>query len=212
MPVAKEPIAVTATESVQLGEVVRISVTTTGTGLRVRVRQILPDEDQDVSNNLLDLEGPTEYGFTSTQPGGYVIEAQAVVGEKIETALVRTRIEGANPNPVDPNKPPPGPGPIPGPNNKPTRVTYVFEKDVKNTPRVVAAALQKINAAKSGIVASEFEEDTLDGQGEVPDQYKIALAAAREKGLPALVVQSGEVVLRVIKDPTTEAAVLEAAK
>jgi hypothetical protein len=46
----------------------------------------------------------------------------------------------------------------------------------------------------------------------VPRQYQVALKAAREAGLPCLVVTAGDVVLRVLKSPTTEDQVLEAAK
>lgn len=110
--------------------------------------------------------------------------------------------------PIDPDKPPPDP-PV-DPNQKTTQVTFVFEKDSSNTPRQVALALQRLNAA--GVLATEFEEDATDGNGEVPDQYKIALEAARKAGLPALVVQSGNVVKRVIQNPTTTEQVMEAAK
>lgn len=112
--------------------------------------------------------------------------------------------------PVDPLKPPPV---DPNQPNKVTRVTYVFEKDQNNPPRQVSFALTRLNADSSrSVVATEFEEDTVDGTGQVPDQYKIALDAARTAGLPALVVQAGNTVLRVVKNPTTEQQVLEAAK
>jgi hypothetical protein len=88
---------------------------------------------------------------------------------------------------------------------------YVFEKDSNSVPRAVASALQQLNAAGS-VVATEFERDTTDGAGEVPDQYLAALDAAVKAGLPCLVVLSGKTVLRTVRDPKTEAAVLEAAK
>lgn len=88
------------------------------------------------------------------------------------------------------------------------RVTYVYEKDFNITPRPVAFALQRLNAEYKDVIASEFEEDTLDGSGEVPDQYKIALEAARKSGLPALVIQAGSRVVKVIKSPTTEEQVM----
>lgn len=93
---------------------------------------------------------------------------------------------------------------------KATAATYVFEKDDGGVPAPVTAALSKLNS--SGIRATPFEEDTTDGSGEVPDQYKVPLKAAQEAGLPALVVTAGARVLRVVKEPKTEAEVLEAVK
>ena len=94
--------------------------------------------------------------------------------------------------------------------NTVTAVTYIYEKDDTAIPRPVGAALNKLNTM--GILATDFEEDTADGTGEVPEQYKIALEAARKAGLPCLVVQSGNNVVRVVKDPKTLEAVMEAAK
>lgn len=113
--------------------------------------------------------------------------------------------------------PPPGPVPDPKPDPKPnlkvTKATYVFEKDQTSVPRAVTAALNKISAESSGsIVVAQFDDDVTNGLGTVPAQYKIAIAKAREEGLPALVVQSGDVVTRVVKNPLTEAQVLEALK
>lgn len=98
--------------------------------------------------------------------------------------------------------------------SKVDRVTYVWEKDKTAVPRPVAAALNKINADSGGkIIATELEVDTVNGQGQNPPaQYKIAHAAAVATGLPCLVVQAGDVVVRVVKDPKTLEAVLEAAK
>lgn len=105
-----------------------------------------------------------------------------------------------------------GPLPAPGPDapsTKVTAVTFVYEKDQHGVPGPVHAALNKLNRER-GIIATVFEQDTKDGTGEVPEQYKATLAAAKEAGLPALVVLSGNTVLRVVKDPKTEAQVLEA--
>ena len=100
----------------------------------------------------------------------------------------------------------------PGPSGV-DRVTYVYEKDNTIIPKPVAYALQKLNEDETaGILASEFEQNTTDGNGEIPDQYKIALETAKEAGLPALVVQSGDRVVKVVKNPTTEEHVTEAVK
>lgn len=100
--------------------------------------------------------------------------------------------------------------PVVPPTEDLTKVTYIYEKDDNSVPRPVAGALHKLNA--TGVVATEFEEDSTDGLGEVPDQYKIALKAAREEGLPAAVFQAGDVILKVVHDPQTEADILEALK
>lgn len=110
---------------------------------------------------------------------------------------------------------PPGPGPapvpipIPTPATKATAVTFVFEKDSHVVPSPVLAALNRLNRERA-IIATVFEQDTKDGTGDVPEQYKAALDAAKAAGLPALVVLNGKDVLRVVKDPKTEAQVLEA--
>jgi hypothetical protein len=92
---------------------------------------------------------------------------------------------------------------------KPTKVTYVHEKDQGGVPSGVRVALDKLN--RQGIVATEFEDDTTNANQQVPAQYKIAKAEADKAGTPVLVVQSGDVVLRVVK-VKTEAEVMEAAK
>ena len=71
------------------------------------------------------------------------------------------------------------------------------------------AALDKLNRERK-IIANSFEQDTKDGQGEVPDQYKVPLQAAKAAGLPALVITAGATVLKVVKNPKTEAEVMEA--
>jgi hypothetical protein len=110
--------------------------------------------------------------------------------------------------------PPPGPAPVvtpdtPAPAPVVTAVAYVYEKDQTAPPVGVQTGLNRLNREKK-IVATLFEEDTVDGNGETPDQYKAALAAAREAGLPSLVVSNGSVVLKVVKAPTTEEHVLGA--
>jgi len=90
------------------------------------------------------------------------------------------------------------------------QVTYVYEKDQGSVPRPVSFALQQINAGDTGIQASSFEQDQRDGDGQIPDQYKVALRVGREAGLPCLVVQAGEQVVRIVNDPQTEDDVMGA--
>jgi hypothetical protein len=105
---------------------------------------------------------------------------------------------------------------IPEPKPKPdptlpsvTRVTYVYEKDQTQIPPQVAAALMELN--KRGIQATEYEDDNKTGAGTVPEQYKTALAKAKEKGLPALVAESPAGVV-VVHDPRTSSDVFDAVK
>lgn len=97
------------------------------------------------------------------------------------------------------------------PSTDPTAVVYVYEKDQAAIPSAVQSGLNRLNREKK-IVATIFDRDTVDGNGEVPDQYKVPLAAAVDKGVPSLVVMSGSDVRRVVKDPKTEEEVMEAAK
>jgi hypothetical protein len=85
-----------------------------------------------------------------------------------------------------------------------TQVTYVYEKDSGGVPSFVGAALNALNRREPPILATPFEEDTTDNDSQVPDQYKIALEAARKSGLPALVVQAGDKVVKAVKDPKPE--------
>jgi hypothetical protein len=93
---------------------------------------------------------------------------------------------------------------------KPTAVTFFYEKDTHAIPSPVLVALDNLN--RSGIVATTLDVDTVDGSGETPAQYQVSLPAAKEAGLPSLVVMGGAKVLRTVKGPTTEAQVMEAAK
>lgn len=175
--------------------------------------------------------------FSAQKPGKYLVSigvnrwseslttaATAAQQAKIEADLLKelqvsvTKITGKYPAKAGQTvvevagevKPPPKPDDPPvDPNQKRIdRVTYVFEKDQTNTPKPVAFALHRLNTEYENVIASEFEEDTVDGSGEVPDQYKIALEAARKAGLPALVIQAGATVVKVLKAPTTEAEVM----
>jgi len=98
--------------------------------------------------------------------------------------------------------------PVPTPSN--AAVTYVYEKDNGEPSSGVMAGLNRLNREKN-LKATIFEEDTVDGSGQVPDQYKVALDAARAAGLPALVVTAGEKVVNVVKNPTTAEQVWGAA-
>lgn len=90
-----------------------------------------------------------------------------------------------------------------------TAATYVHDEKAV-IPSGVLAALNELNA--KGIVATAFPDDATDNEDQIPDQYKHTLPAARAAGIPALVIQSGDKILRTIKAPTTREQVIEAAK
>lgn len=140
------------------------------------------------------------------KPGKYLV-LYFPPGQQYPQPEVRVVVLGVAAPPKKPDDPPGPPE-----ETKVTQVTYVYEKDETAVPREVAKALGDINAKYLGVVASEFEDDTTAGGGAVPAQYRVALAEARKAGLPALVVQAGGKVLRVVKAPTTEAQVTEALK
>jgi len=90
-----------------------------------------------------------------------------------------------------------------------TAAAYVYEKDDHAIPAYVTAAVNRLNRERR-IAATLLEDDTTNGDGEVPAQYRLALEAARKAGLPAMVAMAGGQVLRVTPKPASEAAVMEA--
>jgi hypothetical protein len=92
-----------------------------------------------------------------------------------------------------------------------TAAVYVYEKDMTAVPTGVVIGLNLLNRDR-GIVATLLEADTTDGDGEIPDQYRPALAAAKDRGLPALVVLSGSTVMSIVQSPADSDAVTGAVK
>lgn len=88
-----------------------------------------------------------------------------------------------------------------------TAAVYVYEKDSAAIPPGVTIGLDRLNRERH-VLATLLEDDTTDGDGDVPDQYRAALAAARGRGLPALVVLSGSTVLAIVQAPTDADAVV----
>lgn len=89
-----------------------------------------------------------------------------------------------------------------------TQVVYCFEKDQTPIYPGVAEALTELN--KRGIKATEFERDTTDGDGQIPEQYKAARQAALDSGLPALVVEYSDGGLVVVDDPRNADEIIDA--
>jgi hypothetical protein len=54
--------------------------------------------------------------------------------------------------------------------DKPTAATYVYEKDDTAIPSEVKVAIDKLNR-RDDFVASLFEDDTVNGEGQVPAQF-----------------------------------------
>ena len=90
-----------------------------------------------------------------------------------------------------------------------TAAVYVYEKDATAVPPGVTVGLNQLNRERQ-VMATLVEADATDGDGEVPDQYRPAVEAAKAKGLPALVVLSGSTVLSIVKSPTDADAVVRA--
>lgn len=105
----------------------------------------------------------------------------------------------------------------PAPTNpsRPTRVTYLFEKDSNPVPSAVLKGLISLNGtdanAASSVYASYFEIDGTAGDGDVPKQYEIAVKAGKDS-IPCLVVENKDGTTKVIKNPKTTDDVLNAVK
>lgn len=91
--------------------------------------------------------------------------------------------------------------PIRLPTMQATAAVYVYEKDDTAVPPFVLAAIDRLNREQK-ITATLLEVDTVDGQSQVPDQYKPVVDAARP--LPAFVVLSGSSVIKVTPSPKDE--------
>jgi hypothetical protein len=92
-----------------------------------------------------------------------------------------------------------------------TAAVYVYEKDDGPIPPGVLSGIDRLNRERN-LVASLFEDDSTDGTGEVPEQYRPALAAAKAALIPALVVLSGTTAVKVVPKPLTEEQVMGAVR
>lgn len=202
---AETPKAViTGPKEARCGALVVLDATESVGTSRLWLLAVSPDE-----TSFLPVESGQKCIFASPVAGRYqfvlvVAGTNTNGGAAAEMATHTVQLTGITPPPTPP--PDPTDPPLPSPA---TAVTYVFEKDQHSPPRAVQAALDRINAAGS-VVASIFEQDSTSGTGQVPAQYRAALAAAKAAGLPCLVVTAGDQVLRVVKNPQTEADVTEA--
>ena len=208
---AQQPVArVTGPRESRPGALVVLDATeSVGTG-RLWLLAVSPEE-----TSFLPVESGLKCIFASPTPGVYrfvlvVSGTNANGGPAADMTTHEVRLVGGTV--TDPTKPPiDPPNPPPDPSRKPTRVTYVWEKDQAEIPAGVQSALQAANE-DSSVVASDFECGTTDGDGDTPDQYKVALYEATKAGIPALVVEFSSGPARVVKSPKTAKEVTEAMK
>jgi len=71
-----------------------------------------------------------------------------------------------------------------------TAATYVYEQRDGAVPSAVMAGLNRLNRERK-IVATAVDDDITDGTGDTPEQYKPAFTAAKELGIPVLIVTAG---------------------
>ena len=188
-----------------------------------RFVEVLPKDTDAASITYISLDGvvpiPTAWSSNplalrfdaeSLPAGRYKFIAIAASKTGEQTRADFAAVKGTPPPaiPVPPVTPPITPPVTPPVTVKATAVTYVYEKDQHALPSPVLAALNKINREK-GVIATVFEIDTKSGTREIPAQYRATVAAAQQVGLPVLIVQAGDKVLKSVKDPKTEASVLE---
>lgn len=144
--------------------------------------------------------GDGAYSLVSYPVGSAPVVKQLTIGQSKPSVPVVVPDK-----PVTPDKPV-EPTPV---TTKPTAAFYVYEKDDTAVPNYVKTGLSKINA--SGVEGSLLEDDTKDGNNQVPARFQVPLNEAKKAGLPVLVVMSGGQFLRAVK-PKSEAEMLEAVK
>jgi hypothetical protein len=89
----------------------------------------------------------------------------------------------------------------------PMLVVVVYESSEMPLPTQTYDARPKIEEA--GHEFRVVDDDVEDGDGQMPDELKLAIPAAREHGLPALVVQSGDEILKVLDLPETAEEIIK---
>lgn len=161
--------------------------------------------------------------FTSEKAGSYLFIASRNADDPLEYPLRRpivVRFVDGSPStptvPVDPDKPPTTPTDPTKPTvPRVTKVTYVYEKDKNAIPSAVAGAMDKLNRA--GTTATMIDKDIVDGDGQIPDQYKVAIGKAIELSppnafVPAVISEADGVVIKTFQNPKTEADVVGVTK
>lgn len=211
-----EPVIV-APQSVPIGGLCIVRVDGLEDNAKFSWQAIPPDTQ---TADLMERDGRPVL-FVATNRAGLVhlvlaYSDAAGIHQQLATVVIGG---GPGPGPITPG---PGPAPVePGPQPTPqtvTAATFVYEKDQHAIPIQVLSALNKLNRGDYGppgtrqpsILATVLEADTTDGTGEVPEQYKAILAAAKAAGLPCLIVSGPAGIIATVKNPTTEQQVLDA--
>lgn len=149
--------------------------------------------------------------FTKAKDGTITsVDVATAIVKPAGVVVVEPVAPPAVPPVVDPANPPVGPDapPVVAPTTKPTAAYYIFEKDDGAVPPAVQTGLDRLLREKK-IDARSIEQHVTDGTDRTPEAFKAPIAAAKQAGLPALVVLAGSEILSVTKSPTTEDAILK---
>ena len=174
--------------------------------------------------DLTDNSGRPVMVFLNPKPGRYefALSVQLPLGVSAENptgqdpfaedALVVT-VGGSPPAPPAPPPPvvvvpDPTVPPVVVPSTKPTAAYYIFEKDDGAVPPAVQTGLDRLLREKK-VDARSVELPFIDGTGRTPAVFESPIAAAKQAGLPALVVMAGTEIVSVVLNPTTEEAILK---
>lgn len=158
------------------------------------------------------FDGGLTATFSTARPGVYRFYLYgAKCGGTVLSGDTYWDVVVGTPDPVKPDPDPVKPEPPvvkPDPTRRALRATYVYEQRQGSVPPAVAAALSELNV--QGLVASPIDQGVLNGKGQIPAQYAVALDAAKKAGIPCLVVEFSAGAPRIVPKPTTKAQVLEA--
>lgn len=70
-----------------------------------------------------------------------------------------------------------------------TGIVYVYESETSSVPVHVASAFGKLGDERETRI---IDDDVITGEGGVPEHLKAAIAAARNHGLPSIVLLSND--------------------
>lgn len=127
------------------------------------------------------------------------VEMDKIVFKK-ETKVYRLKIRGPPEDPKDPVVPV-------DPDAKADAAHIIYESGQSRVPLHADAAARELR--KQGKQVRIVDADAETGTGEVPRELAKSIEAAKETGLPALVLLSKGKVLRSVKLPATKEAILQ---
>lgn len=91
---------------------------------------------------------------------------------------------------------------------RPDLAAIVYESESWTPPDYVHAARRRVEQA--GMQFRIVDQDVVDGDGKVPAEIAESIAASKQRGLPALCVQSGLKLMKCVEVPPTADAIVEA--